>query len=268
MDPENKDLETKNRALVKPELDETITELPLTQEMVVVARTPQELVKAQAHLVGWVDDKIIETERTLQDLETNIEVASKNRWRTSTLKTQRLRAQKETIFYKKVKAALEAGYYLIPNFPIDVFAIRTEKKRPRKNESTTSLWRVDVQRTESPPLGKGRFVDASAEVETETWTEPNKEGKQVEKHRHRSVAFQNVSFPFVLARPEVMNATATALAQKLFDEIGMLPGRPGNVNRISSRGDPMIIGRVITRRGNQEKSISFLISWFVDTRDL
>ena len=47
----------------------------------------------------------------------------------------------------------------------------------------------------------------------------------------------------------------------IFDEIGVLP--------VQSRGDPMLIGRICRREsGYHTPSLSFLISWWIDTRAL
>lgn len=251
----------------KEEEDTTVSHVPFTRDMIVVARTPQDLAKAQAHLVGWVTDKITECEANIGDLQINIDIAKKNHWRVTTLQNQLSRGRKEFIFYKKVKAALEAGYYLVPNFPIDVFAMRTMRDIPKKNVSVSSAI-ASLAKTESPEEGMGKYIDPDVRIDRDTWTEKNAQGKDVERVLFTATEFQEVSFPFTFARPEVMNATAKALSDKIFDEIGALPGRPRNRTGVGIKGDPMIIGRIVNRNGYHEKVMSFLISWFVDTRDL
>ena len=73
--------------------------------------------------------------------------------------------------------------------------------------------------------------------------------------------FQDVGFPFTMAKPQILDATGKAMARKIFDEVGILPRR-------RAKGDPMVVGRIIYKgSGYDEKSISFLITWFVDTKD-
>jgi hypothetical protein len=59
-----------------------------------------------------------------------------------------------------------------------------------------------------------------------------------------------------------MSATAEAIALKIFDEIGSLPKR-------RRKGDPIVVGRICGGFGDADrKVITFLIAWYVDTREL
>ena len=71
---------------------------------------------------------------------------------------------------------------------------------------------------------------------------------------------EEIDFPFKLAKPQVLDAAARAMAFKIFDDIGMLPTHRG--------ADPMIIGRVEYREGYHRKFISFLITWFINTSEI
>src|SRR5207237_810264 len=97
-----------------------------------VARNPQEMANAQADLRRWLSAKVTETKNELADVRHAHEVAKQNNWSASVLGRQVERAQDRLTFYTKVLEAVEAGYTIIPNFPIDLFAVRIERAKPRK----------------------------------------------------------------------------------------------------------------------------------------
>jgi len=73
--------------------------------------------------------------------------------------------------------------------------------------------------------------------------------------------FQEVVFPLVAARPEIMGATADAMGLKVFDAIGICPP--------VRKGDPLIIGKIYGQGPNwNRKEVSFLIAWHLDLRVL
>jgi hypothetical protein len=64
-----------------------------------------------------------------------------------------------------------------------------------------------------------------------------------------------------------MNATAEAMALKVFDQIGIAnPVRNVGVQR---KGDPLIIGQVLSKRvGWTQKCVSFIIAWYLNLDEL
>jgi hypothetical protein len=65
-----------------------------------------------------------------------------------------------------------------------------------------------------------------------------------------------------MARPTILNATAKAMSEKVFDEVGCLP-------RTRRQPDPVIVGRITLREGSfVERRFNFLISWFIDTKEM
>jgi hypothetical protein len=67
-----------------------------------------------------------------------------------------------------------------------------------------------------------------------------------------------------LAKPALMQRTATAMAQKLFDEIGVAVD-----SSFSGRtsGDPILLGRIRNpRRGRPD--MTFFIGWYFDPSQL
>ena len=131
------------------------------REQVVMARTPEELNIAQQQMIGWATNRIARAREELKDLETNHIHAQENGWAEGPWKRRINRVQKTITYYQKVKAALEEGYCIIPNFPIDIFAVKTKRKKPIKKADSTT-WRggpnlPDV-RPDQSPVGEGEYV--------------------------------------------------------------------------------------------------------------
>lgn len=240
-----------------------VTEAPTVQKhMIVAAQNPKEMLIAQHSLVEWAKREIVDNKAEFEELKTNLEIAKKNGWRTVTLKNSLVRSQKRINFFEKIEAALAAGYVIIPNIDSDVVAIRTERISPKRNDVEGNWSRPNNQTSEMPMLGAGEYLSSEAKIVEERWTENNKEGKPVEKVARWADEFKDFQFPFAIAKPEILTATANAMALKIFDDIAVSPRR-------QVKGDPMIIGRVRLKQSTyQERVVSFLISWFVDTRDI
>lgn len=65
--------------------------------------------------------------------------------------------------------------------------------------------------------------------------------------------------------------TAQAMAIKVFDDLGVLPGSTHRAGkRPAVAPDPLVIGRVVLPAcyGGPERRLSFVVAWFIDTRDL
>lgn len=255
----------------------TTVPAPLVEEpstggtrLTVFARNPQEMSIAQGQLIQWCIAKMGEVRVDLADLQENYEIAVKSGWKHTTLKRQIQKEEGRLAFYEKVKAALEAGYCIVPNFPLDIFAIRTARDRPLRNQAQRQNWspQIDDQRSESPALGEGAYVSTSAqEFETRETTKDAAGTEQVQITRWAE-SFLGVDFPFAFAQPAVLNATQQAMADKVFDELGVTPTRTQ-----ARKGDPMVIGRIYApgyaRWQRDAKSLSFVVAWFLrPDRDL
>ena len=229
-------------------------------EIVVVASNPEQMQIAQASLISHFKGKLEQLGADLTEAQTNLNLAKSSKWKTKPFARIVTNLENEAAFYAKVIAALEAGYVIVPNFSeLDVFAIRTIKRRPKRKIARGGDGWVnppEAQTSESPMLGGGRYVDADTENEIRTDSRQLKDGSFVNTKVATASAFQRVDFPFRFAKPEILERTADAMQLLCFDDIGMLP------NRNKRRGDPMIIGRISTKK----RTVSFLITWFVDTR--
>jgi hypothetical protein len=235
--------------------------------LTVFARNPQEMNLAQAQLVNWAERKLAELHEEHVDLSRNHEIADKNGWSSGTLKRQLTRTKKRIEFYEKVQSAIGAGYCIVPNFPLDIFAVRTTREEPASQfQSTKSTWSaapLPAAQSESPAIGEGRFVSA---------TQGGLQRKLLdETGKHAGfeswvTAFQDIDFPFAFAQPAVLDATQQALAGRFFDEVGVSPQRK------RPSGDPMIIGRIYAPRAKRwqrdERCLSFVVAWFLRESDL
>lgn len=238
------------------------------QRIVVVAKDAKEMGVAQKQLIVWVDAKMTELKIELKEAEDNLALFTKNKWRTSSSKTAVSKAKKLFEYYEKMKAALEAGYVIIPNMPdqaYDVFAVRTTAKNPRGNHTKERWGSVKDQATTSPPVGEGRYVSPDAVENQESIVLKHETGKNPEMGLLRwAEEFQDIAFPFKMAKPQVIEETALAMKLNIFDELVASP----KFRRSKVKGDPMVMGRIMIKHGFHVKAVTFLITWFVDTKDL
>jgi len=225
--------------------------------MTVIARNPGEMKVAQQHLIGWANQKIEYIEQDLAELERNLSMAQKYHWRREPWRARINKARRKIEFYQKVKAALEAGFCIVPNFPVDVFAVRTTKAKPKRGKDKWAH-NLPTPTTNSPPIGDGQYVSTDTIVE-KSETKLDKDNREIVLWSNKD--FDLVDFPFAFAKPEILNDTGKAMALKIFDDIGALPPR-------KRRGDPVVVGRIVMKEGYFEKCVTFLISWFIDTDQL
>jgi hypothetical protein len=242
----------------------------MAEELVVVAKSRAEMQQAQAKLVAWADRMIEKSELEFQEADANFETAKRSKWKISGLKRLRRMAEQRCEYYVKMKAALEEGYVIIPNMDLDIFAIRTTKKNPQGSIEVARYrnrhdGRDFVQDTNRPALGDGENVSDVPTVGKETILIPDDDGKDVKHCQTWPEDFGEIDFPFKLAKPQILDATAQALALKVFDRVGVSPSRH------TRKGDPMVIGQIVYR-GNgsvwQEKVVSFLVTWWLRESDL
>ena len=231
------------------------------QSLHLVATTPDGMAKAQQSMIEWCAHKtaVLTEERT--GAVENREVDKRNKWRHLPWHRRVVQIQKQLTFYEKVKAALEAGYYLLPPLPMDVFAIRTDRKRPTPGK-TFEHWPDHTQRARLLPPGEGRYVSPHPTI----WKEDElyRDGGDVKTREVRwAKEFRKAEFPLVAIRPEILAATDAAMQKKVFDRLGLVA--PDGFRR-----DPMIIGEVLrphVNRSMYERPVTFFIGWWFDLED-
>ena len=222
---------------------------------IAVAMTPDELEASRKTVIEFCDKKISVLKREARELEENLRIAKKHGWRTVTLRGAIPRMKSRIKFYEKIRAASQAGYVIIPDFPVEAFAVRTTRAHPLGKGALHSYQVPDIQ-TESPAIGEGRYVNNVPAKRS--FDMPDDKGKVV---RHWTQDdFLDVEFPVAIAHPHILNATAAAMRLKIFDEIGLVSK---NVKR-----DPIVVGVVKRREGYTWKQVNFFIAWWLNVENL
>jgi hypothetical protein len=146
-----------------------------------------------------------------------------------------------------------------------VFAVRTKRANP-DGGAVERRWGATVPdvKPQVLPEGDGRYV--SVRPKTDTFAvEEEEDGTKVEKTYIEATEFNDdpvATFPIALVKPRIIEATQRALAEKLFDEIGVADGLAW---QRSLRADPIILGRIRNPR-KAAPSVSFFIAWTADMR--
>lgn len=238
-----------------------------------VARNPQQMAAAQSELTTWLKAKRDSTLHDVHELETARDEAKRHKWKTSAFTSAISKFRKQHDFYQKILEAVLAGYTLIPNFPIDVFAIRvTRTYSPTEDQAGPLNGRADYLAEQPDVLSVGVGDYKSPKPEGYHTYKAEKQGdKMVNRDYFHSTSMADPEFPFAVARPEIMSATAEAMALRVFDQIGICHQAAGQNRRARGKGDPLIIGQVIMsaeKYGWIRKPVSFLIAWHLDLRTL
>lgn len=233
----------------------------------VTATTPDEMQESQSRLVSWCKRKVELCAIEAAELQENLEIAIKNKWKTSTLRRHASKAAKRVVYYQKILAALEAGYCIVPNFPVDLFAIRTKKKKPTQcwhfGTYEASQWHF-MQKAGLLPAGEGRYVSNDPLVKSTSYQETKPDGRKVTQYEERATDFDDVEFPIQMAKPKIMEATSRAMALKIFDQFGLFA---------QGTGDPIITGEIVHPENTFKapahmRKITFMVAWHVNTLDL
>ncbi len=159
--------------------------------------------------------------------------------------------------------ALEAGYYIVPPFPVDVFAIRTKKWVPKRLDGTNSD--NHDQGAMILPANEGRYVDPKPRRESYIESEKQRDGTSKAVTYYAATEFLDADFPFKLARAEIREATSKAMKLRIFDQFGVLP-------RVR-KPDPIVCGQILVPdkpnyRYSQREAITFFVAWWLDTKTL
>lgn len=243
--------------IVKREPSEIVSLPAPSEDVVVLARNPDEMRAAQQGLINWFEHKIAAEKAQLAECEENLATAKRMKVRTQGWTRQVSLSRNRVRFYEKGLEALHEGYCIIPDFPIQLIAVRTSKPGPPRKANPAWRGAPDVP-AEQLPQGEGKYV--SPEPYTYTWDVPGAEPSKT-KTFVRASAFREVDFPFKLVKPQILKDLDAAMKAKLFDEIGVLPGRVRNP-------DPVLVGRITRREASRDVSLNFLISWWIDSRTL
>lgn len=223
----------------------------------VVAYSPNELVAAQSTVRGWCAENIRRLLAERKEAETNLAQAKQSKWRTGPFSTLVSRCSKRIEFYKKIGKAIKLGYMIVPNFDMDLFAVRTGRVVPRSREQ--SYRNRFIENGDTLPEGEGRYVGEKPVEENYPTTETNNAGKPYQQSRYYPVAFmETIAFPISFVKPQIVAETSKAMGHKLFDQIGIVRG--GFIQR---RDDPIVAARIIDG-SDKKKAVTFFIAWWLD----
>lgn len=238
-------------------------------DFTVVATNPSEMERGQKQLIIWAARKIQAEKELMSEAQEQFDIAKKNKWGVGGW-ARRIKLSEDKIeYYRKIKMALEAGYYIVPPFPINIFAIRTVEKKPTEK----SGW-IDQKFAETKGISARAVIAGAGEyVSNRVWTRPFRKwvksailDELVENTYHTPNTFRSVEFPFKLAKSAVMSETARAMALKVFDQIGIMGG--GDTQKPAAAiPDPIVCGQIMPWF-HKRQPVTFFIAWWLDTKTL
>jgi hypothetical protein len=226
----------------------------------VIATTPTGMAAAQGQLIQWVDEKLA---AIAGEFQTNELILGQLRLaRMATIHAERAMdsLRRRERFYTKVRAALEAGYYIIPPFDCQVFAVRTDRANPPEDTSRCKNPRNDARVPALAP-GKGEYVHPvpSREWKFESDRKSSDGTKMVTETYYGNTAWKEVEFPMMAMKPELIEATHEAMGLKIFDTLGIMPRYRA--------ADPIIVGTIKHYKSNQAP-LTFFVAWWMDRDQL
>lgn len=232
--------------------------LPIAGDLMVVARNPAEMVQAQANLLKWAIGKVALERARLTELEALLAKARSMKQRISAYSAQVSFARGTVLYYEKIQAAIEAGYCIVPNFPIQFLMVRTNETEPEYQETDKHWTAFNAVQPMTLPIGEGRYVDPNVATSTRK-DEKEVEGKKTVTRVRYVSGFRDPELPARFAKMTILDDLSKAQKRGIFDAIGMLP----TVRRPT---DPMLIGQIRQMKGaSVARTISFMIAWWIDT---
>lgn len=225
----------------------------------VIATTPSAMVESQGKLIGWMDAKLAAIEEERKGAEALIVQLRLARAATTHADKILDSCRRRERFYEKVKAALEAGYYIIPPFDCQVFTIRTDRAAPPKE--------IDQQRTKwNPPSvpaiapGAGRYVAPIPSRSLEYTDERTKaDNTKVVDKFYSNDEWREVEFPVRAMKPQLIEAARGAMESMIFDALAIAPPYRA--------ADPIIVGQIKHWKSGRGP-LTFFVAWWLDEKDL
>lgn len=222
-----------------------------------------EMKAAHGQMIEWARGKQLQCDAEKAEQQEALTVAEERKWATSAFRKRIAMLERRRVFYEKIEIALLAGYVIVPNFQMTVFAIRTKDTAPRGGVRAQTWRNQFVQNPQLLKAGEGEYQNPVPNVMQSSHEEPDgKGGVKTVKVEWPADEFNDLDFPIALAKPVLMSRTAEVMAQKLFDEIGVAVDTQGN-RGTGSRGDPILLGRIRNPRQGRP-DISFFIGWYFD----
>lgn len=245
--------------LIKTESDHAIVSRKENGNIACTALIPKDVEQSQSALIAWCRDKIELVKSETAELWASYHHAKSHKWSTRTLKKHADLSAMRVVYYEKFLAALEAGFVIVPNFPVALFAIRTEEEHPAPDSRNTYQWSVPdyEQSSEFLPIGAGEYRNPLPEVVV---SKPfNPEGKTQSVVNSYPSEWKKLEFPITMAKVDIMRSTEQAMKLKIFDQFCILPE---SARKGKKKVDPLIVGQLNDPRG---RVVTFMIAWHLDT---
>ena len=224
-------------------------------DLQLTALFPHEMLSSQVQLIEWVTRKLVILQANADELQESYLHAKSCKWKHTAIQSAHSREVKRIEFYEKMKSALEHGYCIVPNFPITLFAIRTNRKRVEQG-FTTNWSNRHEQDAQQLPMDEGDYKNPFPIVHKREIT-PGTETK----NQYFAKDWDDFECPINMAKPVIMKATTQAMALRVFDQIGIMPE--------AKKEDPVIIGQIFIKNGwYSRKTVSFMIAWHLNTNVL
>lgn len=261
----NEDLKTVSES----QMSQALTTIS-NAEMQLTAIEPDEMVACQVSIIDWCRNRIANLQAESKELETAAEEALKNGWRSDLLSRQAKLTARRVEFYQRMLVALEHGYVIVPNFPVRVFAVRSDRDKPLKL-ATTSEYSLGApskeQIAQGLPAGEGEYKNPFPEVWQVDLSSEQPAGKKL--FEFYANAWKEMEFPITMSKPTIMQATSRAMALKIFDDLGIFPDGRSAIQRRRDE-DPIILARLVDPRSTRQnrRFVSFMVAWHLDTRTL
>jgi hypothetical protein len=223
----------------------------------IIAVNPQQMAEAQGTAIGWVERKLANAiaERDLADGV--LDALTSKGLRSEPAKALVKKAAVRVRFYEKVRTALQAGYYIIPPFDIQLFAIRTDRAQS-PDERSDSQWERE-QSARSLPVGEGRYVSPTvSRSKVATETRKNHDGTAREVAIYANDNWRDVDLPVRALKPQIIEEVGRALEARIFDALGIAPAYRA--------ADPIIAGQI--KRPDGKGVLTFFVAWWLDEADL
>ena len=230
------------------------------------ATNPVEMVQCHAAAIEWCKRKIMAVQNEAKELSDAYENAVAKKWKSEVLKRHAGLAKKRVTFYEKILAAFEAGYYIVPNFPVTLFAIRTKAEKPKRMWARLPWHGAKnfEQSAQVLPKGEGEYQNPQPVVKQD-YQSMLSDPKMGDTWAFTAEQWDEKEYPANMPRLHVMEAATKAMDAKIFDEVGFLP------QDHKRNPDPLLIGRILDPKpvaSGYRNAVCFIIGWHIDTRTL
>ena len=100
------------------------TDLALVPQFHAVAVNATEMKNATAGIKKWLEAKLLSIDAEIVQLQDTLDAAIRHKWKSSGFKSQLQREKQRQLYYQKLLAAIHAGFTIVPNMDVNIFAIR------------------------------------------------------------------------------------------------------------------------------------------------